>query len=187
VKDRAVSNPPESEYVQPKAIHNATITLADPDPAWPDLFTREADRISTALRRPALAVEHVGSTSVPGLAAKPIIDIALVVADSADEAAYVPDLEAAGYVLHVREPGWHEHRLLKRERPKVHLHVFTTGSSEVARMLLFRDRLRSRPDERELYESTKRELAAQRWTHVQDYADAKSAVVEGILARGVEA
>jgi GrpB-like predicted nucleotidyltransferase (UPF0157 family) len=180
-----VSDPPESEYVQPKAIHNATITLADPDPAWPDLFAREADRITTALRRPALTVEHVGSTSVPGLAAKPIIDIALVVADSADEAAYVPDLEAAGYVLHVREPGWHEHRLLKRERAKVHLHVFTTGSPEVARMLLFRDRLRTRPDERELYESTKRELAARRWTHVQDYAAAKSAVVEEILARGV--
>jgi GrpB-like predicted nucleotidyltransferase (UPF0157 family) len=129
-----------------------------------------------------VAVEHVGSTSVPGLAAKPIIDIALVVTDSRDEAAYVPDLEAVGYVLHVREPDWHEHRLLKRDEPAVNLHVFSAESAEVDRMVQFRDRLRSRPDQRALYERTKRELAARHWTHVQNYADAKSAVVEQILS-----
>ena len=178
-----VTSTPEPEYVQPQALHNAPITLADPDPGWPGQFAREAARIRSALRLPAVAVEHVGSTSVPGLAAKPIIDIALVVSDSRDEAAYVPDLEAAGYLLHIREPDWHEHRLLKRDQPPVNLHVFSAGSPEVARMLLFRDRLRSRPDERELYERTKRELAGRQWTYVQDYADAKSSVVEQILAR----
>ena len=181
-----MSNIDEPEYVQPRVTHNATITLAEPDPTWADQFAAESDRIEAALRESAVAVEHVGSTSVPGLAAKPILDVALVVADSANESTYIPALERAGYVLVVREPGWHEHRLLKRERPKVNLHVFTTGSSEVSRMLLFRDRLRSRPEELQLYERTKRELAGRRWTHVQDYADAKSAVVEEILANGVE-
>lgn len=128
-------------------------------------------------------MEHVGSTSVPGLAAKPIIDILLLVSDPSDEDAYVPQLEAAGYLLHGREPGWHQHRLLRGTEPPANVHVFAIGSSEVERMLLFRDRLRAHPDERELYERAKRELAARRWGYVQDYADAKSQVVEEIIAR----
>ncbi len=95
------------------------------DPAWPCLFEREAQRIRGALGERALMVEHVGSTSVPGLAAKPIIDILLVVADSADEASYVPDLEAVGYVLRIREPEWHQHRVFKgaghqHQSPRLH-------------------------------------------------------------------
>jgi GrpB-like predicted nucleotidyltransferase (UPF0157 family) len=129
----------------------------------------------------AVQVEHAGSTSVPGLAAKPVIDIVLTVIDSANEAGYLPDLEAAGYVLQFREPDWYEHRFLRD--PDVQVHVFTAGSPEVERMLLFRDRLRARPEERELYERTKRELAARRWDHIQDYADAKSSVVEEIISR----
>lgn len=128
-------------------------------------------------------MEHVGSTSVQGLAAKPIIDILLLVSDPSDEDAYVPQLEAAGYLLHGREPGWHQHRLLRGTEPPANVHVFAIGSSEVERMLLFRDRLRAHPDERELYERTKRELAARQWGYVQDYADAKSQVVEEIIAR----
>lgn len=128
-------------------------------------------------------MEHVGSTSVQGLAAKPIIDILLLVSDPSDEDAYVPQLEAAGYLLHGREPGWHQHRLLRGTEPPANVHVFAIGSSEVERMLLFRDRLRAHPDERELYERAKRELAARRWGYVQDYADAKSQVVEEIIAR----
>lgn len=130
-----------------------------------------------------MQVEHVGSTSVPGLAAKPVIDIVLCVTDSAEEAEYVPDLEAAGYTLQFREPDWYQHRFLRDHDPDVQVHVFTVGSPEVARMLLFRDRLRARSDERELYQRTKRELAAQRWDYVQDYADAKSAVIEQIISR----
>jgi GrpB-like predicted nucleotidyltransferase (UPF0157 family) len=168
---------------EPK-VHDAPITLADYDPAWPQLFAREEACIRSALGDRARLVEHAGSTSVPDLAAKPIIDIVLAVPDSADEPAYVPDLEAAGYVLRIREPDWHEHRMLRRRDPAVQVLVFTAGSSEIDRMLAFRDRLRTVPAERERYEAAKRELAARRWRYVQDYADAKSSVVEAIIAGG---
>ena len=103
----------------------------------------EAEKIRTALGERVLGLEHAGSTSVPDLAAKPIIDIVLTVADSADEDAYVPPLEAAGYALTIREPEWHEHRALKGTGPTVNLHVFSAGCPEIERMLAFRDRLRS--------------------------------------------
>ena len=134
-------------------------------------------------KRRLLELEHVGSTSVPGLTAKPRLDLQLVVADSADEAAYVPALEAAGYTLTIREPDWHEHRLLRGSDPAVNLHVFSAGCEEIDRVLRFRDRLRSDDADRELYASTKRELARQPWQYVQNYADAKSAVIEEILLR----
>ena len=124
---------------------------------------------------------------MPGLPAKPIIDMLLVVADSADEAAYVPSMEAAGYAVRIREPDWHEHRVFRGPDTDVNLHTFSAGSSEIERMLAFRDRLRTHDDERELYLATKRELAARHWTYVQDYADAKGEVVEGIIARAVAA
>jgi GrpB-like predicted nucleotidyltransferase (UPF0157 family) len=162
---------------------NGPVRLVDYDSAWPELYEHEAARIRQALGDRALLVEHVGSTSVPGLTAKPIVDIVLAVADSADEAAYVPALEAAGYRLRIREPGWHEHRLLKGPDTDVNLHVFTTGSSEVERMVLFRDWLRSAEDDRKRYASAKRSLAQRRWQHVQQYADAKTPVVEDIIAR----
>jgi GrpB-like predicted nucleotidyltransferase (UPF0157 family) len=171
------------EFLHPPVRVDGPVRLAEADPGWPAQFVRQKERIAAALGARALQIEHVGSTSVAGLAAKPVIDIVLVVTDSAEEAAYVPDLEAAGYVLRVREPDWHEHRFLSDSDRDVQVHVFSGGSSEVARMLQFRDRLRSRPDERKLYEQTKRRLAAQRWDYVQDYADAKSAVVEEIIAR----
>jgi hypothetical protein len=88
--------------------HNAPITIVDYDPEWPRLFSREDGRIRAALGEAVLLLEHVGSTSVPGLAAKPIIDMVLVVRDSGAEASYVPALEAAGYVLRIREPEWFE-------------------------------------------------------------------------------
>jgi len=162
--------------------HNAPIALREYDPAWPDLFSREERRIRQALGHRAIRVEHVGSTSVPGLAAKPIIDILLVVSDSSDESSYVPALAAEGYVLRIREPDWHQHRLLKGPDTDVNLHVFSTGSAEIERMLRFRDLLRSNPETRELYARTKRELARRTWKYVQNYADAKSEVVESILA-----
>jgi GrpB-like predicted nucleotidyltransferase (UPF0157 family) len=163
--------------------HNAPIALAEYDPRWPSLFEREAERIRTALGDRALRIEHTGSTSVPGLAAKPIIDITLLVPDSADEPAYAPALEAAGYVLRIREPHWLEHRLFKGPDTDVNLHVFSEGSVELDRMVGFRDWLRAHPEDRDLYERTKRELATRMWRHVQHYADAKTAVVEEIIAR----
>jgi GrpB-like predicted nucleotidyltransferase (UPF0157 family) len=159
------------------------VVLADYDPEWPKQFEREQERIRAALGQRALLVEHVGSTAVPGLAAKPIIDINLVVEDSADEVAYVPALEAAGYVLRVREPEWFEHRMFRGDDPRVNLHVYSSGCEEVERMRAFRDHLRSNEADRELYERTKRELAAREWKYVQNYADAKTAVVREILGR----
>jgi GrpB-like predicted nucleotidyltransferase (UPF0157 family) len=159
------------------------IALVDYDPAWPRLFAREAARVRTALGDRVLVLEHVGSTSVPGLAAKPRIDMLLVVADSADEAAYVPALEAAGYVLHIREPDWYEHRLCKGPDTAVNLHVFSPGCPEIERMLLFRDWLRGNASDRRLYERTKRALARRTWAYGQQYADAKPPVVEEIIAR----
>jgi GrpB-like predicted nucleotidyltransferase (UPF0157 family) len=163
--------------------HRAPVLLAEYDSSWPDLYALEEARIRRALGKRALRVEHVGSTAVPGLAAKPVIDIVLAVADASDEPAYAPDLERAGYVLRVREPDWHEHRLLKDDEPAVHLHVFSGGCRELERMLRFRDRLRTDAGDRQLYEGTKRELAGRTWEHVQHYADSKSEVVEQILAR----
>ena len=161
------------------------IQVVDYDPAWLGQFAGEAGKIRAALGSRALRVEHAGSTSVPGLAAKPIIDIVLVVAESADEASYVPALEAAGYVLRNREPEWFEHRMLKGADPAVHLHVFSIDCPEVARMLTFRDWLRANDADRALYERTKRDLAQRDWTYVLNYADAKTEVVEAILARAV--
>jgi GrpB-like predicted nucleotidyltransferase (UPF0157 family) len=163
--------------------HDAPITLAEYDPDWPRLFAREAARIRAVLGDIALRVEHVGSTSVPGLAAKPIIDILLVVPDSADEPSYLPPLEPAGYVLRIREPGWFEHRMFKGPDTDINLHVFSTGAAEIDRMLLFRDRLRATAADRDLYRQAKRELAQRTWRHVQHYADAKTAVIQEIMDR----
>jgi GrpB-like predicted nucleotidyltransferase (UPF0157 family) len=163
------------------------IELVEYDPMWPQLFAREKERIQAALGDRILILEHVGSTSVPGLAAKPRIDILLVVASSADEPAYVPALEAAGYVLRIREPDWHEHRVFKGPDSDINLHVFSSGSTEIERMLRFRDHLRSDISDRQLYEQTKRRLAQKQWKYTQNYADAKTDVVEEILARATRA
>ena len=173
----------QSVTVGERKPHNAPVTLVESDPAWPALYEREAARIRAALGELVVRLEHTGSTSVPGLAAKPIIDITLIVPNSADEPAYVPQLEAAGYVLRIREPHWHEHRTFKGPDTDVNLHVFSPGSPELERMVGFRDWLRTHPEDRELYERTKRELAARTWRHIQHYADAKTAVVEEIIAR----
>jgi GrpB-like predicted nucleotidyltransferase (UPF0157 family) len=165
------------------------ILLADYDPGWTTAFEREAARIRGVLGDQVRLLEHVGSTSVPGLAAKPIIDIALAVPDSTDESAYVPPMEAAGYVLRIREPDWFEHRLLKGSNVASdfasNVHVFTVGTVEIHRMLAFRDWLRGHEDDRLLYERTKRDLAAREWRFVQHYADAKSEVVAAIMARAL--
>jgi GrpB-like predicted nucleotidyltransferase (UPF0157 family) len=161
--------------------HDGTITIAEYSTHWPELYEREAQRIRRTLGSGVRQLEHVGSTSVPGLAAKPLIDICLAVADPADESGYAPALESAGYVLRVREPDWHEHRLFKGPDTDVNLHVFAAGDAEIGRMVRFRDRLRTHSPDRELYERTKIELAARMWAYVQDYADAKSEVIATIL------
>lgn len=192
---RNLTPPPISEPASEERIRavnvgglaplNGQVFIADYDPAWPGMYAAEAAKIRAALGERALLLEHAGSTSVPGLPAKPLIDIILVVADSADEAAYVPALEAAGYALRIREPDWYEHRVLRGANPDVNLHVFSSGCEEARRMLLFRDWLRSHDDDRDLYARTKRDLARREWKYVQNYADAKSEVVREIIARAI--
>lgn len=161
--------------------HNAPITLVEYNPTWPALFQREAERIRSILGDKALQIEHVGSTSVPGLCAKPMIDMILVVENSADEDSYVPALESSGYTLRIREPDWFEHRLLKGPDTHINLHVFSKGASEIERMIKFRDWLRSNNEDREKYAQTKRALAKRTWRHVQHYADAKTKIIQEIL------
>jgi len=162
---------------------NSTVTLADYDPEWPKLFEREAERIRAALGERVLVLEHVGSTSVPGLCAKPVIDILLEVPDSDDEDAYVPALEAAGYRLVIREPDWEKHRCFKGPDTNINLHVYSPGNGQTERYRLLRERMLSHPEERDLYAAKKRELAAREWKYIQQYADAKTEVIEEILGR----
>jgi GrpB-like predicted nucleotidyltransferase (UPF0157 family) len=164
--------------IEPRAI-----VIADYDPAWPERFRREEAKIRRSLGEAALTVEHVGSTSVPGLAAKPIVDILLVVEDSGDESSYLPALEEAGYVLRVREPNFDEHRMFRTPEKDVQVHIFSAGSGEIGRYLLLRDHLRNDSEDRELYASAKRELAKRDWPSVDHYAEAKTGIVEGILTR----
>src|SRR5215813_7553693 len=159
------------------------IQIADYDPKWPQLFRYEAGRIRAALGSRALRIEHTGSTSVPSLAAKPVIDILLVVNNSADEQAYAPVLEAAGYTLRIREPDWHEHRMFNGPDTQVNLHVFSNGCPEIDRILLFRDWLRSHPADRDLYAGAKVALGQQAWESVDQYATAKTSIIREILAR----
>lgn len=163
------------------------VDISDHDAAWPSISARHAARIRAALGTRALLLEHVGSTAVPALAAKPVIDMVLVVRDSADEAAYLADLERAGYTLRIREPQWYEHRLLNADDAKINLHVFSDGCPEVERMIAFRDWLREHPDDVEVYARTKRELSQREWGSVDEYARAKTQVVQEILAKALAA
>jgi GrpB-like predicted nucleotidyltransferase (UPF0157 family) len=156
------------------------LVIAEYDPEWPRRYERERERILGALEPGvALAVEHVGSTAVPGLAAKPIVDILVVVTNPDDEDAFAPALESAGYVLRVREPG---HRMFRTPERDVHVHLWANGDPEVERYIVFRDRLRSSTKDREAYEQLKRELVEQDWEDMNHYADAKSALIDEIVA-----
>jgi GrpB-like predicted nucleotidyltransferase (UPF0157 family) len=159
------------------------VVIVDPDPAWPSWFAAEAARVAEVLGDVVVRIEHVGSTSVPGLPAKPIIDIDLQIADSAAEDTYVPPLVRAGYRLVLREPWWNGHRMLVGPDGRVNLHVFPVGAPEPLRHLLFRDWLRSHPDDRDLYASTKRELAGSTATNPESYSLAKNTVIDAIYLR----
>lgn len=178
---------PDADPAKPvntKTRVNGPVTLVDYDPAWPAMFERQADRIRAALGDRVIRVEHMGSTAVPGLIAKPCVDILLVVRDAGDDAAYVPDLERAGYVLRISEDGEGEpHRVFKGPDINLNLHVWSHGSPEIERHLDFRDWLRTHPDDRDRYSDAKREIASREWTYMQDYADAKDQVVQEIANR----
>lgn len=162
-----------------------SIVLAEYDPRWPEFFQQHANRIRGALEVVALRIEHIGSTSVPGLLAKPIIDILLVVANSAEESSYLPALERVGYELRVREPAENEHRMLRTRNRTAHIHVYSVGCKEIERYLVFRDRLRTHADDHALYAQTKCALAAQDWPEMNAYAVAKTDVIERIIKEGM--
>jgi GrpB-like predicted nucleotidyltransferase (UPF0157 family) len=159
------------------------IILVDYDRAWPGMYAREKARIRSALGDRALRIEHIGSTSVPGLCAKPCIDILLAVADSSDESSYVPDLEAAGYVLRRREPEWHEHRVFKGREVNLNLHVWTLGDTIIDKHIGFRNWLRTHLEDRERYAEEKKRLASMHWHTMNDYANAKDEIVREIEQR----
>ena len=148
---------------------------------WPETYRRHAERIGAALCDVALQIEHIGSTAVPGLAAKPIVDMLVVVADSADEDIYLPAMQRAGYALHVREPDFEEHRMLRTAERDVHVHVLSAGSPGIERYLRFRDALRATPFLRARYQALKLALAAQDWPDMNAYAQAKSEMIEAII------
>jgi GrpB-like predicted nucleotidyltransferase (UPF0157 family) len=165
------------------------VVIEDYNPAWPSWFAADRALILSALGDAVLSVEHTGSTSVPGLPAKPIIDILLQVPDSADESSYVPQLEAVGFALRIREPEGMEHRVLYRrgEPHDVNVHVYSPihAAPEITRILAFRNWLRTHDDDRDRYAATKRELSKKDWKFVQNYADAKTEIIEEILAKTV--
>lgn len=170
--------------VNTRTAVNGQVTLVEYDPVWPAMFRREEGRIRDALGDRAIQVHHIGSTAVPGLIAKPCIDILLVVDDADADDAYVPDLERAGYVLRISEiDDGGPHRVFKGSEINLNLHVWSVGSPRIDRHLDFRDWLRSHPEDRERYANAKHELARQNWQYMQDYADAKDDVVQEITAR----
>jgi len=163
-------------------IEKRHIEIVDYDPDWPNKFEKHAKIVARAIGGSLLRIEHIGSTSVPGLAAKPIIDILVVVPNSASESTYLPQLQAAGYVLRVREPNWNEHRMFRTLNKDVHVHIYSAGCPEIQRNLAFRDRLRRNALDRRRYEQVKRELAAKEWPDMNAYAQAKTEIIESIIA-----
>lgn len=150
------------------------------DDRWPPIFNEHRLRLLEALGTTDVDIEHIGSTSVPGLAAKPIVDIVIAVDDITAEEDYLDALVAAGYPLRVREPG---HRLVRTPDRDVHVHIYEKGDQAIANYLLFRDRLRSDRGDRDLYARTKESLIAQGFDDMNAYSDAKTEVVAAIMAR----
>ena len=156
------------------------IVIFDYDPTWPLRFQQERERMQRVLGPTALGIEHIGSTAVPGLAAKPIIDVLVTVQDPDDESALRAALAPAGYELRVGEPG---HRMFRTPQRDVHIHIWGQSDPEAERYLAFRDRLRSSSKDRAEYEQLKRALATREWSDMNEYADAKADLIAAIIAR----
>lgn len=140
--------------------HEPPVEIIAPRAHWATDFEELKRGLTAALGDTAVAIHHTGSTSVPGLPAKDIIDIDLVVRDSSDESAYVDKIEQAGFKFLLREPHWHHHRFFYTYKPlAVNLHVWSPDSPEVARHQIFRERLLRCPEDKALYREAK-ELAA---------------------------
>ena len=182
--------PPGADAWVAGAAPAVGIEVTEPDPAWPRQYDELAGLIREALGWRALQLEHVGSTSVPGLAAKPVIDIDLTVADPEREQAYVPALEVIGFRLVIREPWRYGHRALRADEPRCNLHVFGFDSPEPVRHRIFRDWLRGNPDERDRYAAAKRQAASAAnagGEHVMQYNARKQQVILEIYHRAFAA
>lgn len=164
-----------------------SLVIVEPDPSWPECFARAKARITSALGDTAVSVNHVGSTSVPGLPAKAVIDVDLTVQDIDDEAAYVPALEKVGFHFLLREPAWHGHRFFVDYEPTpTNLHVWGRNSPEAERHRIFTDHLKRNKDDRDLYERVKREASKasiQNGEGVGNYTDRKNDAISQILQR----
>lgn len=170
--------PPELELIGGR--ERREIVLVPHDPAWAARFDGLRAGLAVALAGIAVRIEHVGSTSVPGLDAKRIVDLQVAVADPGDEAALTPAMASQGLELRVREPA---HRMYRTPARDVHVHVWVAGSDDERRHLVFRDWLRRSPADRVRYAAVKHELAAREWDDMNDYAQAKGDVIAEITAR----
>lgn len=157
-----------------------TVVVVDSDPTWPERYETERARLVAALGPVVRRIEHIGSTAVPGLAAKPIIDILVEVDDPDAEDGYRAILEAAGYQLRVREP---RHRMFRTPARDVHVHLWPTDSQESADYLGLRNWLRTHANDRARYEQAKRALSGQAWRDMNYYAEAKGPVIAEIRRR----
>ena len=158
-----------------------SITVVEFDREWPARFASWRDLIARSLGRSTLRIDHIGSTSVPGLMAKPIVDIQISVSDISDEERYVPELERLGVQLRSRDD---LHRYFRpfADRPRnVHVHVCPAGSEWERRHLLFRAYLRANPAPRVVYVEAKREAARVWMDDGWAYTDAKSGVILDIM------
>jgi GrpB-like predicted nucleotidyltransferase (UPF0157 family) len=161
-------------------VEKRHLELVSYDEQGPNIFRLHHDRIRRALVGVVEAVEHIGSTSVPGLAAKAIVDIVVTVEDITADEDYLDPLIEAGYELRVREPG---HRLVRTPARDVHMHVLEQDDPAFDEYILFRNHLRSDADDRLLYESTKRALLIEDWDDMNSYAEAKTEVITAIKQR----
>ncbi|GAA2589932.1 GrpB family protein [Winogradskya consettensis] len=171
-----VVGPPPKQWVGP-------VTIVDYDPSWPDRYNALRPPIDAALGDLIISAGHIGSTSVPGLAAKPVIDIDVVIDDTEDESRYVPPLERIGYRLLLRHPWWQGHRMLINADADVHLHIWPHDAAEPVRHRLLRDWLRTHPEDRDLYATTKQHLARETADRPEDYTMAKNTVIDAIFTR----
>jgi GrpB-like predicted nucleotidyltransferase (UPF0157 family) len=173
---------PDREVGLIGGVEKREVVLSPYRAKWPSIFEQHRKTIVAALGRTALSIEHIGSTAVPGLSAKPIIDILVVVPNPADEASYLRPLEECGYELRVREPEFEEHRMFRTAKRDVHIHILSKDSPEVDRYLAFRNHLRNNDQDRMRYEELKKRLVERDWESMNAYADAKTAFIETAIA-----
>lgn len=161
----------------------AAVTVVDYDPRWTEQFRSMKDQLKRALGGTALSIEHVGSTSVPELPAKPIIDVDIVVANADDEDKYISALGTLGMRMVIREPWWHGHRMFVDDHGAANIHIWPDGAAEPVRHILFRDWLRTHQDDLERYAQVKRNLSVEFNDEPDRYNLAKNTVIDQIYAR----